>query len=346
MGRIKKKKNKKWFMILLVIGIFSALIGSYLGGLGKAFDINAETNLSIHIPKGASTDKIATILEDKGIIKRAFDFKLVSKINDFDGKFKNGDYILSPSMNMEEIAKIIIKGNSSVTRFTIPEGLTLNEVSEKLAKDGIVNMEEFKSTLKTAEFKNYKIYEDVPDDVDNRLEGFLYPDTYEIFTSANSYDVMNKMIGHLDKLLTKDDYLRAFEMNYSMYDILTIASMIQRETLIAGEKPLVASVIYNRLKKDMPLQIDATVQYALPEHKDRLSYEDLKIDSPYNTYKYKGLPKGPICSPDIDSIKAALYPEYTGYLYYVLSPEKDGTHNFSETYDEFLSNKQKYINSL
>ncbi len=350
----KKNRGRVKFGYFIIIVIFLTLIGAggfFIGKMGQPYDKSNEDKVSVLIPMGSSTESIGETLAEKGIIGSVTEFKIVSKLNDYDNKFKHGEYMLSPSMSMEKIAEIIIKGNTNVTKFTIPEGLTVDEVSEKLQKDNIVNKDEFENQLKNASFEKYKIYKYVPlasddESKENRLEGFLYPETYEIFTTSNSYDVIEKMIGHLDSLITDEYYKRADELGYNMYDIITIASMIQRETLVSGEKPIVASVIYNRLNVNHPLQIDATVQYVLPKHKERLYYSDLEVDSPYNTYKYTGLPKGPICSPDIESIKAALYPEDTDYFYYVLSSENNGTHKFSKTYSEFLKNKQEYINSL
>jgi UPF0755 protein len=154
------------------------------------------------------------------------------------------------------------------------------------------------------------------------------------------------MLAQFDKLFTEEYYGKAEALGLSINEVVTIASLRERETRVPEERALVASVIMNRLNVGMPLQIDATVQFALGENKERLSYADLEVDSPYNTYKIEGLPPGPICSPRIESIEAALNPADTNYIYYVLKPELDGRHNFTNSYDEFLRFKDAYTKAI
>lgn len=349
MGKMNqiKGKSKKINLAAIVLVVIIVLIGSciyYINNLGNPLDKNNTQILSVSIPQGSGTNSIGQILQDNKIISSASKFKLLSKIEGNDGKYKAGEYSLSPAMTTQQIMEIIISGESNTSRFTIPEGLTVKQTAEKLAAKNLINTESFMSEVQSGNF-NYKFMSLLPNN-ENRLEGFLYPETYDIYTTSSEHDIINRMLSQFDKLVIDEYYTRATEMGYDMYKIITIASLIERETLVSSEKPTVASVIYNRLAINMPLQIDATVQYALPEHKDRLDYKDLQIDSPYNTYQNTGLPPGPICSPGIDSIKAALYPSDTNYYYYVLSAEKNGSHKFSNTYEEFLNNKKQYINSL
>ena len=316
----------------------------YLSKAAKPFNDNSKDSIAVTIPSGSSTGKIADILASNKIIDSASNFKLLSKIGGNDGKFKAGTYSLSASMSYQEIVDSLISGNSDTTRFTIPEGLTLVETADKLAGKNLINKDEFMSAAETGNF-DYKFMSLLPEGP-NRLEGFLYPETYDVFTTASEEDIINRMLSQFDKLVTEDYYKRASELGYDMYDIVTIASLIEKETRVNAERATVASVIYNRLAIKMPLQIDATVQYALGNHKERLDYNDTEVNSPYNTYQHNGLPPGPICSPSIDSIKAALYPASTNYYYYVLKPEMNGAHNFSNTYEEFLKNKQAYLKAL
>lgn len=347
---MKKRKNQKGKAfsplkaIILVMIIVAVGIGIYFANLDSPCDKNSTELYSVEIPTGSGTAAIGQILENQGIIKSSAKFKLVSKLEAYDGKYKAGVYSLSPSMPMSEIMEIIISGVSNTSRFTIPEGLTLSQTADRLEKENLINRDAFMSEIQHGSFE-YRFMNLLPDS-ENRLEGFLYPETYDVYSNADEHDIIEKMLSQFDRLVTDEHYQRAEAMGYDMYDIVTIASLIERETLVSSEKGKVASVIYNRLAVGMPLQIDASVQYALPEHKERLSYDDLKVDSPYNTYQKKGLPPGPICSPGIDSIEAALYPENTNYYYYVLSPDNDGSHRFSNTYEEFLRNKKEYTNSL
>ncbi len=342
-----KGKGKKFNLIALILVLVIILIGSsayYLSNLGNPLDKDNTQIVAVSIPPGSGTKNIGQILQDNKIISNANHFKLLSKLQGNDGKYKAGEYSLSPAMTIEQIMEIIISGESNISRFTIPEGLTVKQTAEKLAAKNLINKDSFISEIQSGTF-DYKFMSLLPNN-ENRLEGFLYPETYDIYTTASEHEIINKMLAQFNKLVLDEYYTRATEMGYDMYKIITIASLIERETLVSSEKATVASVIYNRLAINMPLQIDATVQYALPEHKDRLDYNDLQVDSPYNTYQNTGLPPGPICSPSIDSIKAALYPESTNYYYYVLSAENNGTHKFSNTYEEFLKNKKSYINSL
>lgn len=343
----RKEKRKTTKVICAVIVLVTALaIGSmyYISSLGTPLDESNSEVFAVNIPSGSGTETIGKILQDSNVISSSSKFKLLSKLEGNDGKYKAGEYYLSPVMTSQQIMEIIMSGDSITERFTVQEGLTVNQTADKLAADNLINIDNFMSEVQNATF-DYKFMPLLPNS-ENRLEGFLYPETYEIYTSATEKEIINKMLSQFDKLVTEEHYKRAEEMGYDMYQIVTIASLIERETLVASERPTVASVIYNRLAINMPLQIDAAVQYALPEHKDRLTYKDLEIDSPYNTYQNTGIPPGPICSPSITSIEAALSPAKTNYYYYVLGAENNGSHKFSNTYEEFLKNKKAYLNSL
>ena len=328
---------------LVIVTIVLAFIA--LNFLSVFKPVSSDTNaVTVEIPKGSSTTYIAITLKEKNLIKNAYAFKVLSKIKKYDGKYKAGLYSLSPSMTPENMMKIIAGGKSDVVKLTVPEGLTLSQIADKLNALGICSQQEFFNEIENGKF-DYKFVKGLPDG-QNRLEGFLYPETYFVYKNASAHDCIDKMLAQFDSLFTDDYYKKAKEMNLSVLEVVTVASLIERETSAASEGGKVASVIYNRLSVGQPLGIDATIQYALPAHKDRLNYEDLKVDSPYNTYKNKGLPPGPICSPGIAAINAALNPEDTDYFYYVLSPNNDGTHNFSNSYTEFLVNKKKYKESL
>ncbi|MCI8631150.1 MAG: endolytic transglycosylase MltG [Firmicutes bacterium] len=342
-----KKKNTLLIVVLIVIAVIGAVIigsSAYVSGLNKPFDENNENLVIIAIPTGSSTAKIGEILEENGIIGNAGDFKLYGRIKKYDGRLKAGEYSLAPSMNLEEIFGILVGGHSNTDRFTVPEGLTVSQTADILAEKQLINRDEFMRLIAEGNF-DYQFIDGLPAG-ENRLEGFLFPETYEIFTSAAEEDIINRMLSQFDFVFTDEYYRRAEELGYSVYDIVTIASLIEREARVDEERETVASVIYNRLAAGQQLQIDATVQYALGEQKERLTYKDLEVDSPYNTYKVPGLPAGPICSPGRASIEAALYPADTNYYYYVLKSKDEITHNFAATYSEFLTYKSQYQNSF
>lgn len=343
-----KSKNGCVLRLLILVGII-IIIGIvaftfYLNQGSKPVSEGNTELISVTIPQGTGTAGIANILKENNLIDSVQVFKLKSKTEGLDGKYKAGAYALSQGMSMDEMMQIIISGNSATTRFTIPEGYDIKRTSEKLASENLIDPDLFAKQVESGVF-NYNFLVDAPAGP-GRLEGYLFPETYDIFTTANEYDIINRMLSQFDKVFIEDYYSRAKELGLSINEVVTIASLIERETRVDAERGLVSSVIHNRLAIKMPLQIDATVQYALGEQKSRLTYKDLEVDSPYNTYKINGLPPGPICSPGAESIHAALYPEETEYYYYVLKPDLKGAHNFAKTYQEFLKYKDQYIKAL
>lgn len=346
MGKRRNKiKNKTRLIISVVMFIGIIILGAsiifslYLGNASEPMDPDNKEMVSITIPSGTGTSGIADILAENNIIDNTAVFKLLSKTKGADGKYKAGEFSLSPSMSMEEIMKVIISGKADTVRFTIPEGYDIKRTTEKLASEGLINADTFAKEIEAGQF-DYQFLESAPAG-SNRLEGYLFPDTYDIYTTAKEHDIINTMLSQFNKVFTDEYYARAKELNMSVNEVLTLASIIEREARVPEDRPIIASVFYNRLKIGMPLQSCATVQYILGEQKPVLSIKDTKIESPYNTYLNAGLPPGPIASPGADSIKAALYPAETDYLYFLA--KGDGSHAFSATYEQFLKDKAKYI---
>lgn len=347
MGKRRNKvKNRKRLLISIVIAagiiVISAAAGysMYMEKESRPVDPGSSEYISVTIPTGTGTGGIAQILKENNVINNTNVFKLQSKSKGYEGKYKAGLYSLSPGMSMDEIMTLLIAGNDETVRFTIPEGYDTRRTIAKLSEEGLVNAEVFAQEIENGQF-DYKFLADAPAGPD-RLEGFLFPETYEIFANANEHDIIDKMLYQFNKVFTEEYYARAEELGMSVREVITLASVIEREARIPEDRPVISSVFYNRLKINMPLQSCATVQYILGEQKPVLSIKDTKIESPYNTYLNPGLPPGPIASPGADSIKAALYPADTNYLYFLA--KGDGSHAFSETYDQFLRDKKKYIN--
>lgn len=328
--------------IILAVGIIGFKVA--MSYAVEPYDSTDSAKVIITIPIGSGTSQIAAILEKKGIIGDGDIFKLVSKITGNNGKYKAGTYALSPSMNSNEIMKKLKSGISVGNMITIPEGYAIAQVAGVLEKAGLVDKAVFLDELGNGSFEQ-KFIKFLPVGP-SRLEGFLFPETYEIPVNASEYDIINIMLNQFDKLYTDEYYTRASELGLNINEIITIASMVEREAAVNEDRPKVASVVYNRLKQSMPLQFCSTVQYVLGDQKARLSYEDTQIDSEYNTYINAGLPPGPICSPGLESIKAALYPAETEYLYFVVDPNGKRTHQFAKTYEEFLKYKKEYTDSL
>mgnify|MGYP000961710610 FL=1 len=340
-----KKSAKKALTILIVILLILIALSATLLIINRPKDRNDNTFVIVKIEAGSSTDDIARALHKKGVISSVSKYKLVSKLWRYDGKYKAGSFSVSPSMRSSDIAQTISKGVSSTKNFTIPEGYTLEQIAKKLDKEGIVNKDKFLDVARHGDFSKFSFLKGAQSG-DNHLEGYLFPDTYAVDLDADETQIITTMLNQYDKVFTKKYRERAKELNLTENQIIIIASLIERESQYDGDRAKIASVIYNRIKAGMPLQIDATIQYALGKTKENLSIDDTKIDSPFNTYTNKGLPPWPICSPGKESIKAALYPEDTDFLYYVVSEKLDGTHNFSKDYNQFLKDKDAYSKAL
>lgn len=328
-------------IVLLIAGI-AALI--YINGLDKAYDSSKSDTINVTVEMGSTTEDIGTLLQEEGIIESSSDFKFFSKVKGYDGKYQAGTYALAPSMTLSEIAEIIISGKTNNITFTIPEGYTIYQMADKLSEEGIVDREKFVSLLTDGNF-SYDFLSDAQSGK-NHLEGYLFPETYTVEFGADEETIINTMLNQFDTVFNEEFKARAEELGYSLNEIMVIASIIERETQVDEERGKVSSVIYNRLKEGMPLQMCSTVQYILGEQKEILSNADTQIESPYNTYINQGLPPGPICCPGLASIEAALYPDETDYLYFVVSDKLDGTQKFSSDYNQFLKDKEDYYNAL
>ena len=331
-------KKKILIAVICVAVIIVAGAVFYITGLGKALDSNDTQTVSVIISSGSSTGQIGQILEEEGIISSADKFKIWSRIKGYDSRYKAGTYTLSPSMDFQEIADIIVSGKVTTVNFTIPEGYTIYQTASAIAAKGLGDYDTLVSLIEAGDFE-YDFLKDAQNNK-NKLEGYLFPNTYTVDDGMNEEQIIKVMLDQFEKQPYK--VYAESGSSYSLNDIITVASIIERECKVDEERPLVASVIYNRLAKGMPLQMCSTVQYVLGKQKEVLTYADTRIESPYNTYTNTGLPPGPICSPGLAAIKAALNPADTDYLYFVLSEKLDGTSNFSSDYAQFEKDKAAY----
>jgi UPF0755 protein len=309
----------------------------------------ADQAVHFNIPSGSSSTEITHILQKNGLIRNSTLFWYYLKYKNEGTLFKAGTYEMKPGITKTELIAQLNKGDTvkqEVLRFTIPEGLNVEQITEKLSSQKIVEKSAFLKLIDSERSYNCGWTGEIPQDkaFKHRLEGYLYPDTYEMKKGSTAVDVVERMLCEWDRKLAQlpaDWQTQLQQKKLTFHQLLTIASLIEREVVVDKERAVVAGVIYNRLNKKMPLQIDATVQYLFDESKDRLFEKDLQIESPYNTYLHTGLPPGPIASPSLASIKAALYPESSKYLYYVT--KKDGTseHLFAETFEQHKRNITK-----
>jgi len=313
--------------IIISLVIISAVGVSYLWNLAPV-DFQSSERQVVEIPFGASLRQISQQLETKGIVRNRFVYELYVRL-DFKARMaRSGRYLLGPGMSVPQIVKELTKGTTQDIRVTIPEGLTSKEIADLLAKKGVVDRERFLSLLADPVYMA-TVLKDLSSM--GLTEGYLYPDTYRFSLETTEETVIETMVARFRQIYQK--YLPKVSSE-RLKDILIIASIVEEEAQKAEERPLIAGVFYNRLQQGYPLQSCATVQYALGTHKKRLLYKDLQVDSPYNTYKHRGLPPGPIANPGLSSILAAANPAQVQFLYFVAKP--DGSHVFSRTYAEHL----------
>lgn len=305
----------KKILRLLIFFIFCTFLFGIFVWQGIYFPKNSgltEEKLFL-IEKGQNLFQIAKNLEKEGLIKNRFFFDFYVIIKSAQNKLQAGEYYLNPSMDIAEIAKKIISGDVAKIVVTIPEGFTVKQIEERLG-------------LK------------LPGE---NLEGFLFPDTYQFPLRVTGEEVVKKMKDNFEKKLTKELREEIKRQGKTIFEIVTMASLLEKEVKTKEDKELVSGILWKRLKNKIPLQVDATIIYITGKKTTKISIEETKIDSPYNTYKYLGLPKGPICNPGLESILAAIYPKDSDYWYYLSTPE--GKTIFSKTLEEHNLAKVRYL---
>ena len=321
---------------LFVVGISALLAGfawimtDEVLGLTKP-----DGEVRLEVKESDTIADITNMLKDKGLIQYPWLFQIYANLSHADEKIVPGAYTVATNLDYMAIVGTMKKDSQYRTEVQVvfPEGFTLKQIFARLAEKKVCSEEDLLETSRTHDF-SYEYLKDLPK-VENRLEGYLFPDTYKFYVDDDPVTVLGKMLANFDTKFTSNMRDWAEERNMTIHEVVTIASMIEREAANAEEAPIVSSVIHNRLNnpRDFPfLEIDATIFYALPEHKSKLTDADKLIDSPYNTYLYEGLPPGPIASPGKSSLEAALDPDETDYYYYALN--KDGVHQFSKNWDE------------
>ena len=315
--------------ILGLFGLLVALITVRLLWLPASRTSPAETK-QMQILPNTSSYQIAENLYREGLIRNQTAFLIYLRFSGYERQLKAGTYILSNQMSVQEIVQKFYLNEISTTKFTIPEGYTLMQVEEVLVEKGLINRERWRTVIQEENFA-YPVLASLPAG-NNRLEGFLFPATYEIAVGMGEAEIVDLMLKCYQQNVTPVVREKARERGLNELALITFASLVEKEARLAEERPIIAGVIFNRLRSKMLLRIDATVQYALGEHRERIYYRDLEIDSPYNTYRYPGLPPGPIASPGMEAIEAVLNPTEHDYYYYVAKP--DGSHVFSRTLEE------------
>jgi len=321
--------NKKSKLILIsLIALISLFLFWQSIYWPKDFD---SKEVLFKIEKGQGSKTISLNLEKQGLVQWSFSFQFYTFFKGISGKLKAGTYAVSSSMNILEIAERFVKGEVVERKLTIPEGFNLSQVEEELGMELPFKIREVKSL--------YSFLNGAPDQLS--LEGFLFPDTYQLYFNEEPEAILKIMLDNFNNHLSDQLRNEIKRQKKTVFDVITMASLIEKEVKTMEDKKIVSGILWKRMNNKFPLQVDATVSYITGKKTTRVSGEETKIDSPYNTYKYLGLPLGPISNPGLESIEAAVYPKTSAYWYYLSTPE--GKTIFSRTLDEHNIAKYKYL---
>jgi len=322
------------YFAMIIFILLSLLVSCNIFKNKEVKEVQPGIEVEFEIVEGMSLKAVAALMEEKNIIDNAFLFTLFVEQRGEEGSLIPGVYKLKTGSEYEEVLNVITEGPPVITyKFTIPEGLTIKQIIERVTSDiPFIEKEDMENVMDVSNY-DYDYLEGA-----TSLEGFLFPKTYEITIDYDAKNIFEMMLAQYQFETGSLDYSFAEDKGLSRYDILKIASMIEREAYIEDERALISAVIHNRLDIDMKMDIDATLCYILEKWEEGLTEEDMETDSPYNTYMYAGLPPTPICNPGIASIKAALNPANVDFLYFVVTDSEKHIHSFSSTLEEHGAN--------
>lgn len=338
---LNNDKSKKIIIvissILIVLILMAAFVVIQIGPYNK----NNQEDIVIDIPSGSTVNQVSDILKENKLIKNKVLFKLYVRISNNSSNLKSGKYLFNQTYSNKQIINDLALGRvyNDGIKITVPEGSTSAEIINLLVDNNLGEKEVYEKLVSNPdEFK--ETYEFLKEDDITSLEGFLYPSTYYFDEKESEKEILSHMLKIFQSKYNEKLQKRQKELNKSLYEVVNLASIVEKEAVLDEDRPIIASVFYNRLDIGMPLQSDATIQYIFEERKKSITYDDLKINSPYNTYIVKGLPPTPIANPGIESIEAVLYPDDTDYLYFVATI--DGGNTYSKTYEEHIKNVEQY----
>lgn len=323
-------------LIIVILIIFVAVFGY------QVLKSNKQPATVFTIEKGQSAKIIAKNLSEKKLIGSEWAFRLYAKLTGAEDKFVAGDHQLEENLSIRsltgglETEKNI---NTDEIKITLKEGWSITKMAEDLSSQGIVTREDFLAAAKIDQWKSK--YDFLSNIKAQTLEGFIFPDTYRIFKDASAEDIIKKALDNFDKKITAEMNADIKKKNLDLLEVLTLASIVQWEALDENDMKMVADVFAKRIDKGIALQSDATVNYVTGKKDPRPTAADLEIDSPYNTYKYRGLPPGPIGNPELAAIKAVIYPTPNDYYYFIHTEDRKAY--YAKTYDEHLANVAKYL---
>lgn len=328
-------ENMKKVIFIIIIALLLFALYPFANDFFNTSDKQGE-DVVFSVANGESAKTVAKNLKNSGLIKSEILFSLKLKATNSATKIHSGTFNLNTGMSLSTIIrKLTTEGGGESFTLVVPEGYSAEQIAQKLEQNGIMNADMFLAAL--SDDYNYDFIGKIPKrDLKYKLQGFLFPQTYEFFKNASAHEIIDTMLKEFEK-----QYAKIADVKNIDYDTIVLASLVEREAKLDSERGKIAGVIKNRLNENMLLQIDATVVYAISDglyNVDKVYYKDLENTSPYNTYKYKGLPVGAICNPGIKSIKAALMPDIHKYKFYHTDEnKKDGSHIFTENYDEHMT---------
>ncbi len=357
--RQKSKTVKKIFLTILAVFILAVVVLGFVGyryitNALAPVDATSEEVIEVEIPAGSTRRDIALKLEEEDLIVSSLVFDYYMRFQN-ENDFQAGTYLMSPSMSVDEMISYLNAGGTPITkeplgRMTIPEGMHIEAIAERIAEHTQFSKEAFMERIQEDEFIEdlvYRFPELLTDTVEAAeetryvLEGYLFPATYEVFEETTLEELITQMVTQMDRTMVQ--YYEAIEAGeLNVHETLTLASYIEREGVTDEDRKKIASVFYNRLELDMPLQTDPSVAYALGEHREFTTYSDLEVDSPYNTYRYNGMGAGPINSPSASAIEAAVEPADTDYLYF-LANIQTGEIFYSTNYEDHLILQEEHV---
>jgi UPF0755 protein len=341
---MRRRRRRLLTSLAVLVAVVAVIAFGAWWTLGRReSDVAPGKKIEVTIPKGASTAQVASLLAREGVIDSSMMFNIRARTLGVSSELKPGVYAMTTGSDYDTVARLLSQGPSVVfVTLTIPEGWTIDQISRRVEAKTGVPAKEFADMARTG--KKLFPFAFLDKDPGDSLEGYLFPKTYQVREKSTASTIIGMMLAQYEKETADVDYSYAVAHGLTEHDVLTIASIIEREATLQKDRPLVASVIYNRLAKHMKLQLDSTVMFVIG-NRERLYLSDLKVQSPYNTYLHYGLPPGPIANPGIESIQAAASPAKTGYYYYIMD-HKDGSQSFTKTYEEFLRLKAQAAKGL
>ncbi len=338
--------KKTFYVIVLFVIVTVVFTGIYFWNQITWSVSASEEVVNFTVTEGEGVKSIAGNLIEAGLIRSQYWFEMYVFVDRSQTSFIAGTYALKPSMNVREIVRTMTNAETAPEEtITLIEGWSNTEIAEYLDANGTVPKSDFLTAASASDSrtlipaKQYAILDDKPAAAD--LEGYLFPDTYRIYKNSTPAEIIEKLLDNFEVKFTSQMRADAASRQMSIYQIVTLASIIEKEVRTDTDRKIAAGIFYDRINSGVALQSDATVNFVTGKQALQPTTSDTEIDNPYNTYQYRGLPPGPICNPSLSAIMAAIYPEQSDYVYFLTKP--DGSTVFSATYEEHLANKKKYL---